>query len=257
MIKVIMHGCNGRMGQVITKLMEQDEETVIVAGIDPLDNGQNNYPVFATMKDCKMDADVVVDFSNAKAMDGLLHVCVEKRLPLVLCTTGLSDQQLTDVQAAAKHIPILRSANMSLGINLLMDLITRANKVLQEEGFDIEIVEKHHRHKLDAPSGTAIALADAINASSGHKYHYNMERFHQREERADDEIGFASVRGGSITGDHDVIFAGMDEVITISHTAYSRDIFGKGAVAAAKFLKGKSAGMYSMSDVINNKGKGI
>lgn len=255
MIKVVMHGCNGRMGQVISKLMEQDSQTTIVAGVDPFDDGHNGYPVFSSMKECNVDADVVVDFSNMKAVDGLLDVCVERNIPVVLCTTGLTKEQLDKVQASSEKVAILRAANMSLGVNLLMELVKKAATILSEEGFDIEIVEKHHRHKLDAPSGTAIALADSINEAMDGKYSYNFDRSTKREERKDEEIGFSAVRGGSIVGEHDVIFAGMDEVVTLSHTAYSRDIFGKGAVAAAKFLSGKKAGMYSMSDVIADKGK--
>ena len=255
MIRVILQGCNGRMGKVITKLMEEDEQTTIVAGIDPFDDGRNSYPVFETMGQCDVDADVVVDFSNAKATDGMLSECVKKRLPVVLCTTGLSEEQIEKVKEASETIPVLRSANMSLGINLLMELIQKAALVLADEGFDIEILEKHHRHKLDAPSGTAIALADSINEVLENSYEYTFDRSGQRRERKDHEIGFSSIRGGSIVGEHDVVFAGMDEVITISHQAQSRDIFGKGALAAAKFLAGKQAGMYSMSDVIAGKGK--
>lgn len=254
MIRVIIHGCNGRMGQVLTRLFAEDELTTVVAGIDPFSENHNNYPVFKSIKECNVEADVLVDFSNAKAVDGLLEYCTKKRLPVVLCTTGLSEAQLESVEEASKEVAILRSANMSLGINLLMDLVKKATAVLAEEGFDIEVVEKHHRHKLDAPSGTAIALADAANEVLGNAYQYNLGRFDERKERLEKEIGFASVRGGTITGEHDVIFAGMDEVITLSHTAYSRDIFGKGALAAAKFLAGKGAGMYSMKHVIEQKG---
>ncbi|MCR4955500.1 MAG: 4-hydroxy-tetrahydrodipicolinate reductase [Lachnospiraceae bacterium] len=255
MIKVIMHGCNGRMGQVISKLIEEDENVEIVAGVDPFAGGQNSYPVVTSIDQCDREAHVVVDFSNAKATDNLLKYCIEKKLPVVLCTTGLSEEQLNKVKEASKEIAVLRSANMSLGVNLLMDLLKKATSVLSEEGFDIEIVEKHHRHKLDAPSGTAIALGDAINEAADHKYTYTFDRSSVRRERPDNEIGFSAVRGGSIVGEHDVIFAGMDEVITISHSAYSRDIFGKGALAAAKFLAGKEPGMYSMSDVIAKKGE--
>ncbi len=255
MIKVIMHGCNGRMGQVISKMILEDAQATIVAGIDPFDDGHNTYPVFSSMKECTVDGDVVVDFSNMKAVDGLLDECIKKSMPVVLCTTGLTKEQLEKVEAASKQIPVLRAANMSLGINLLMDLVKRAATILYDEGFDIEIVEKHHRHKLDAPSGTAIALADSINEVMKEQLKYNFDRSNERRERSDDEIGFSAVRGGSIVGEHDIIFAGLDEVVTLSHTAYSRDIFAKGAVAAAKFLYNKQAGMYSMSDVIAEKGK--
>ncbi|MBE5906637.1 MAG: 4-hydroxy-tetrahydrodipicolinate reductase [Lachnospiraceae bacterium] len=254
MIRIIMHGCNGRMGQVISRLVEEDSQTTIVAGVDPFDNGKNGYPVFTNIDQCTVEGDVVVDFSNAKAIDGLLDYCIAKNLPVVLCTTGLSEEQLKRVEEASTKIAVLRSANMSLGINLLMDLVKKAAKVLADEGFDMEIVEKHHRHKLDAPSGTAIALADAINEEFDGAYQYDFDRTGKRQERDEKEIGFSAVRGGSIVGEHDVLFAGMDEVITLSHTAYSRDIFGKGALAAAKFLYNKKAGRYTMAEVISQKG---
>ncbi len=253
MIKMIMHGCLGRMGQVISALAEKDPQVKIVAGVDRLSVENGQYPVYDHISKVTEEADVVVDFSNALAVDDLLSFCLEKNMPVVLSTTGLSEDQLKRVGEAAGKIALLRSANMSLGVNMLMELVKQASKALSDQGFDIEIVEKHHRHKLDAPSGTAIALADAANEGADNRYHYTFDRSERRAERDDDEIGISAVRGGSITGEHDVIFAGMDEVMTLSHTAYSRDIFGKGALAAAKFLAGKSAGYYSMQDVIRNK----
>ncbi len=253
MVKVIMHGCNGKMGQVITKLAAEDEGIEIVAGVDVCDNNQNNYPVYKNLTDCETKADVVIDFASAKAVDALLDYCVEKQIPCVLCTTGLSDAQLEHVQEASEKVAILRSANMSMGINLLMKLLKQAAPVLAAAGFDIEIVEKHHNQKVDAPSGTAIALADAINEVSEEKYEYVYDRSRRRERRPENEIGISAVRGGTIVGDHDVIFAGADEVITFSHTAYSKMIFAKGAVQAAKFLQGKPAGLYHMSHVIDGE----
>ncbi len=250
MIKILMHGCNGRMGQVISSLLAADPETVLAAGVDVLDNGRNSYPVFTDIHKCDVEADCLIDFSIAAAVDDMLDYCVERRLPCVLCTTGLSDGQLQKIDEAAKSIAILRSANMSLGINLLMKLLKDAADVLAPAGFDMEIVEKHHNQKLDAPSGTALALADSINDEFDGSYAYVYDRSTRREKRPEKEIGISAVRGGSIVGDHDVIFAGMDEVITFSHMAYSRGIFGKGAVQAAKFLAGKPAGKYDMSDVI-------
>ena len=200
--------------------------------------------------DCKVEADVIIDFANAKAEDELLKFSVERKIPLVLCTTGLSDVQLKAVEEASKEVAILRSANMSMGINLLMKLLKDAAKVLAQAGFDIEIVEKHHNRKLDAPSGTAIALADCINDSLEQAYTYTYDRSKKHQKREKTEIGISAVRGGTIVGDHDVIFAGTDEVITFSHTAYSRAIFGKGAIQAAKFLAGKPAGYYQMEHVI-------
>ena len=191
----------------------------------------------------------MIDFSNAKAVDELLNYCGEKKLPLVLCTTGLSEDQLAKVTETSKETAILKSANMSLGINTLMDLLQTAIKKLAPAGFDVEIVEKHHNQKLDAPSGTA--LADAMNEAMDNTYSYKLDRSSERKKRDAKEIGIQAVRGGSIVGEHEVIFAGTDEVIEFKHTAYSKAIFGKGAVEAAKFLKGKSAGMYDMHDVIH------
>lgn len=250
MINVIMHGCNGKMGQVISGLIAADEEVSLVAGVDARDDGHNPYPVFQKIEDCNVEADCVIDFSAAAAVDGLLDYCVEKKLPCVLCTTGLSEAQLAKVKEASKKTAILKSANMSLGINLLLKLVKNAADVLAGAGFDIEIVEKHHNLKVDAPSGTALALADAINEELDQEYTYVYDRSARREKRPQKEIGISAVRGGTIVGDHDVIFAGTDEVVTFSHTAYSKAVFGRGAVQAAKFLAGKPAGMYDMSNVI-------
>ncbi len=250
MLKIIMHGCNGKMGQTISNLIAADEEIEIAAGIDAVDEGKNPYPVFAKIADCNVAADAVIDFSAAPAVDGLLDYCVERKIPCVLCTTGLSKEQLDRVEQASKEVAILRSANMSLGINMLLQLLKDAAAVLAPAGFDIEIVEKHHNQKVDAPSGTALALADSINEELENSYRYVYDRSGVRQKRTQKEIGISAVRGGTIVGDHDVIFAGADEVITFSHRAYSKAVFGKGAVQAAKFLAGKPAGMYDMKDVI-------
>ncbi len=253
MIRLIMHGCNGKMGQVISSLVAADEAVEIVAGIDARDDGHNPYPVFAKLEDCNVEADCLIDFSVASAVDHMLEVCVERQLPCVLCTTGLSEAQLEKVGEASKKVAILKSANMSLGINLMLKLLKEAAGVLAPAGFDMEIVEKHHNLKVDAPSGTAIALADSINEEFDGAYEYVYDRSSRRERRPAKEIGISAVRGGTIVGDHDVIFAGADEVITFSHTAYSKAVFGKGAVQAAKFLAGKPAGMYHMSHVIDEQ----
>ncbi|MDO4293094.1 MAG: 4-hydroxy-tetrahydrodipicolinate reductase [Eubacteriales bacterium] len=250
MIRVIMHGCDGRMGQVITGLIAQQDGMEIVAGVDVSDRVKNEYPVFKSLKECSIEADVVIDFASAKAVDGLLDDCAAKGLPCVLCTTGLSEEQIAHVQRTAEKVAILRSANMSLGINLLLKLVREAAATLADAGFDMEIVEKHHNQKLDAPSGTALALADAVNEAAGGGYAYVYDRTGRREKRPAKEIGISSVRGGTIVGDHDVIFAGTDEVLTFSHTAYSRAVFAKGAIQAARFLWNKSAGLYDMNDVI-------
>ena len=250
MVKIIMHGCNGHMGQVISGIVEKDPDAEIVAGIDIADQGKNSYPVFTDIDTCQVEADAIIDFSSAKATDKLLEYSAARQIPVVLCSTGLSEEQLAKVEETSKKVAVLKSANMALGINTLLKLVQDAAKVLAAAGFDMEIVEKHHRLKLDAPSGTALALADSINEAMDNQYHYVYDRSQRREKRDAKEIGISAVRGGSIVGEHEVIFAGQDEVIEFKHTAYSKAIFGKGAVEAAKYLAGKPAGRYDMSDVI-------
>ena len=250
MVKIIMHGCNGHMGQVISGIVEKDPDAEIVAGIDIADQGKNSYPVFTDIDACQVEADAIIDFSSAKATDKLLEYSAARQSPVVLCSTGLSQEQLAKVEETSRKVAVLKSANMSLGINTLLKLVQDAAKVLAAAGFDMEIVEKHHRLKLDAPSGTALALADSINEAMDNQYHYVYDRSQKREKRDDKEIGISAVRGGTIVGEHEIIFAGQDEVIEFKHTAYSKAIFGKGAVEAAKFLAGKPAGRYDMSDVI-------
>ena len=250
MVNVIMHGCNGHMGRVITDIVAKDDEINIVAGIDPFDDGHNTYPVFSSIEKCDVKADVIIDFASAKAEDALLDYCENNQVPVVVCTTGLSEEQLDKVRRTACKVAVLKSANMSLGINTLFKLLQDAAKVLTPAGFDVEIVEKHHNQKIDAPSGTALALADSIKEVLGQDYYYKYDRSTQREKRDPKEIGISAVRGGSIVGVHEVIFAGQDEVIEFTHTAYSKSVFATGAVEAAKYLAGKPAGMYDMGDVI-------
>ena len=250
MVKIIMHGCNGHMGQVISGIVEKDPDAEIVAGIDIADQGKNSYPVFTDIDACQVEADAIIDFSSAKATDKLLEYSAARQIPVVLCSTGLSQEQLAKVEETSRKVAVLKSANMSLGINTLLKLVQDAAKVLAAAGFDMEIVEKHHRLKLDAPSGTALALADSINEAMDNQYHYVYDCSQKREKRDDKEIGISAVRGGTIVGEHEIIFAGQDEVIEFKHTAYSKAIFGKGAVEAAKFLAGKPAGRYDISDVI-------
>ena len=250
MTRIIMHGCNGAMGQVISDIVRKDETSEIVAGIDIVDNKENGYPVFTSIDDCNVEADVIIDFASPKATDKLLEYCETTKTPAVLCTTGLSQEQIEKIKETSEKVAIFKSANMSLGITILSKLVQTAAKVLTEADFDIEIVERHHNQKVDAPSGTALLLADAINDALNNEYNYVYDRSGVREKRKKKDIGISAVRGGTIVGDHEVIFAGQDEVIEFKHTAYSKAVFAKGAVTAAKFLKGKEAGMYDMSDVV-------
>lgn len=249
LIKILLSGCNGKMGQVITRLSEQYDGLKIAAGYDIADNGKNAYPVFTDLKSCNVKVDVIVDFSNPAALEGLMAYAVEKKLPAVVATTGLSPLQKGLLEQCSKKIPVFNSANMSLGINLLVDLVKKAAKIL-ETNFDIEIIEKHHNQKLDAPSGTALLIADSINSVLDEKQEYIYDRHSRRKKRSKNEIGIHAIRGGTIVGDHTVMFAGSDEVIEISHSATSRDIFGTGALRAARFIYDKKPGMYDMNDLI-------
>ena len=225
MVKVMMYGCNGYMGHVICNLIKDMENVTVAAGIDPCPGDQKDFPVFASLDECNVDVDVIIDFSAAVAVDGVLDYAAAKKIPLVECTTDLSEEQLAHLEEASKQTAILRSANMSLGVNTL----------------------------LDAPSGTALAFADSINEAADGKYNYVFDRSERRMQRPQDEIGISAVRGGTIVGEHEIIFAGTDEVIEFKHTAYSRAVFGKGAVEAAVYLADKPAGLYDMKDVISAK----
>ena len=249
MIDIILNGCGGKMGKVVESIVNSDENFRIAAGIDPGDV-KAEYPVFKSPEECTVKADVIIDFSTASAVPGLLDFSAKSKTPVVLCTTGLSDEMIKNVEKASKQVAVLKSANMSVGINLILSLVQKAADILFDSGFDIEIIEKHHNQKIDAPSGTAIAIADSINGALGNKMEYIYDRSKTREKRARNEIGMHAVRGGTIVGEHDVIFAGKDEIITLSHTAMSKEIFAVGAVKAAKFLAGKGAGLYSMKDVM-------
>ena len=250
MTNIILRGCNGKMGQVITDLVDADDKAVIVAGIDIFLNRNNKYPVYQSFYQCNVKADVIIDFSTPVNLEEMLDFAISRQIGIVLCTTGHSKEQLVMIEEASKIIPIFRSANMSMGINLISKLIQEAALLLTEAGFDIEIVERHHNKKVDAPSGTALALADAMNEVLNNEYEYRFDRSEDRTPRKKKEIGVLAVRGGTIVGEHEVIFAGTDEVIEIKHTAYSKAIFAKGAIQAAKFLPGQPAGMYRMNDII-------
>ena len=250
MTKIIMLGCNGRMGQMITDMVKQDDECTIVAGIDIVDNRDNGYLVYTKLADCDVEADAIIDFTSATDFESRMDYAVDKQIPIIECSTGLSEEQMDYLKKASEKVAVLKSANMSLGINLLMKLLKEAAVKLAGDGFDVEIVEKHHNQKLDAPSGTALALADSINEAMDDRYEYIYDRSQVRQKRDKKELGISAVRGGTIVGEHEVIFAGTDEVITFKHTAYSRAVFAKGSITAAKYLKGKAAGLYDMSDVL-------
>ncbi|MBR1780379.1 MAG: 4-hydroxy-tetrahydrodipicolinate reductase [Oscillospiraceae bacterium] len=247
--KIIISGCNGKMGQVVEAICAADPDVTVVAGFD-VNQAQRDYPVYVSPANFSGVADAVIDFSNPAALEGLLSFCTQRRLPLVLATTGYSEEQLRQIEAAAKVIPIFRSANMSLGINVLMELVKKAAAVLGDS-YDIEIVEKHHNRKLDAPSGTALMIADAAAEGLSFQPEYVYERHSVRQSRDKKEIGISSMRGGTIVGVHEIMFAGRDEIIEIKHTAMSREIFANGAVKAAKFLTQVSApGLYDMSMLV-------
>ena len=249
MLKIINSGCTGKMGQVVQAMCAADPDVTIVAGF-ATHQANLDYPVYTNPANFTGEADVVIDFSNPKALDHLLPFCVERRIPIVIATTGFSPEQLAQIDEAAKTIPVFRSANMSLGINVLLELVKKAASVLGDS-YDIEIVERHHRRKVDAPSGTALMIADAAAQSCGHETEYVFERHSVRQPRDKKEIGISAVRGGTIVGEHEIIFAGHDEVMEIKHTALSREIFAQGAVEAAKFISGVTApGLYDMSMLV-------
>ncbi|MDD7222496.1 MAG: 4-hydroxy-tetrahydrodipicolinate reductase [Eubacteriales bacterium] len=249
--KIIISGCNGRMGRVVESICEADPDVSVVAGFD-VSLESRAFPVFVSPANFTGEADAVIDFSSPAALDGLLAFALERKVPLVLATTGYSDEQLAQIDEASKRIPIFRSANMSLGINVLLELVKKAAAVLGDS-YDIEIVEKHHNRKVDAPSGTALMIADAAASALNFKPEYVYERHSVRQSRDKKEIGISAVRGGTIVGIHEIMFAGRDEIIEIKHTAMSREIFANGAVKAAKFLAGMSKpGMYDMSMLVEN-----
>lgn len=250
MTRIILNGCNGKMGQAITKVAAASESVSIVAGLDINDCLPNTYPVFTNPEKCGIEADVIVDFSHPSALDLLLDFAVKRNMPVVVATTGLSKEQKQKLVDISTKIPVFFSANMSLGINLLIELAKKAAKVL-DGNFDIEIVEQHHNQKIDAPSGTALAIADGINEVIENTAEYVYDRHSVRKKRQKNEIGLHSVRGGTIVGKHNVIFAGQDEIIEISHEASSKEVFAVGAVKAAVFMKDRPCGYYSMTDLIS------
>ncbi len=249
MLSLVISGCNGHMGRVVESICAADPEIQIAAGFDLLGSGEREFPVFSSPAQFSAGADAAIDFSHPSALDSLLSWALERRVALVLATTGYTPEQLAQIDDAARSIPIFRSANMSLGINVLMDLVRRTAAILGES-YDVEIVERHHRRKVDAPSGTALMLAQAAAEGLPYAPEYVYERQSVRRPRGDHEIGISSVRGGTIVGEHEVLFAGRDEVIELRHSAQSREVFANGAVRAAKFLAGKAPGLYSMADLV-------
>lgn len=253
MAGILLCGCNGKMGRAVTLAVAEKEDSQIVAGIDLNCESKYGYPVFTSPnlidKDTIEKIDVIIDFSNPAALGGLLEFAVANGKAAVICTTGLNDSQKSLIKSASAKIPVFFSANMSLGVNLICELARKAAKVLGDD-FDIEIVEMHHNQKIDAPSGTALMIADEINAELGGDMNYEYDRQSKREKRTKKEIGLHAVRGGTITGEHEIIFAGHDEVIKISHSARSKELFATGAVNAAEFISGKEAGFYNMKDML-------
>ena len=249
MIKILLSGACGKMGKAVASCSQNDEDLQIIAGVDRAE-ALCNFPVFNSFSDVNVTPDVITDFSNVSVLDDLLDYATKNNTPVIIATTGYNERQISDIKAAAEKIPVFFTFNMSLGVNLLCSLAKRAASVLGGR-FDIEIIEKHHNQKLDAPSGTAIMLANAVNSQFDDSYNYEFDRHSKRQKRPQREIGIHSVRGGTIVGEHDVIFAGHDEVLTLSHSAQSKEIFANGALRAAKFIYGKPSGMYDMNDVLN------
>ena len=250
MINILLSGASGKMGRVISRLVQNDETAAICGGIDINTEKYDSFPIYPSPDTYEGGCDVIVDFSHPSVFKPLLNFALEKKYPIVVCTTGLSEDDKELLKKASEEIPVFFSANMSLGVNLLIDLAKKATTIL-EENFDIEIVERHHNQKIDAPSGTALAIADAIADASCDNKNYVYDRHSVRRKRSKDEIGIHAVRGGTIVGEHEVIFAGTDEIIEIKHTAMSKEVFAVGAIKAAKFLKDKPAGYYSMNDLIS------
>jgi len=252
MINILLSGALGKMGKMITSCAEESEEFNIIAGIDKIEEKTGAFPIYSSTDNLNVKADVIIDFSHPSALEGILNYAKRTNTPAVIATTGLSNSDIEKIKEASKIIPIFFSANMSVGINLLISLVTKAASVL-ENNYDIEIIEKHHNQKIDAPSGTALMIADAISNALSYNPHYVYDRHSKRAKREKKEIGLHSVRAGTITGEHEVIFAGSDEIIEIKHTATSRNVFANGALSAAKFLLNKPNGLYNMSDLVNEE----
>ena len=248
-LRIFLSGCQGRMGRVITDIAASSPDLEIVAGSDLASASGASYPVYADPRSCPIDFDVLIDFSNPAALPAVFELIEMRRCPAVICTTGLDETLDSQLQTLSKQVAIFKSANMSLGINLMISLARQAARLLYPE-FDIEIIEAHHNQKVDAPSGTALMIAGKINQELDQQLEYVYDRSQVRLKRGKNELGLHAIRGGSIVGEHTVLFAGQDEVFTMHHSATSRNVFARGAVAAARFLAGKPAGLYDMGDLI-------
>ena len=254
--KILLTGANGHMGRMIQSCSEDFDDIEVIAGVDINDKNSGGLTIYKTLDNVTFPVDVLIDYSHPSLLDSVLSYSLKYKVPAVIATTGLSQEQKDNIKEASEECAIFFSANMSLGINLISELLKKAAPVLKDT-FDIEIVEKHHNRKLDAPSGTALLLADTINSSVDVPYQYIYDRHSVRKARDKKEIGIHSIRGGTIVGDHDVIFAGDDEIITISHSAQSRRVFANGSLEAAHFIAGKEKGLYSMPDLISDKIKAL
>ncbi len=250
MINIALVGANGKMGQVISRLVSDSTEVKITFGVDINTENKSGYPVYGSFTDAKEDCDVIIDFSHPSSLPMTLEYALNNKKGAIIATTGLAPEQLEAIKAVSETIPVFFSANMSLGVNLLIQLAKKATALL-EDNFDIEIIEKHHNLKIDAPSGTALAIADAINETCHASNEYVYDRHSTRKKRSKNEIGIHSLRGGTIVGEHSVIYAGNDEIIELKHTATSKEIFAVGAIKAARFLYGKAPALYSMDDLIS------
>lgn len=249
-MKVLLHGCNGRMGQVLVRLISEASDMEVVCGVDNVpEKFKNDFPVYGALDKVTEDVDIIIDFSNHSCISDIIKFGNQRKLPLIICTTGFTPEERSLMLDASKLIPIFNSANMSIGVNILISLVKQAAKAIYED-FDIEIIEKHHNQKLDSPSGTALMIADAINNTLNNEYDYVYGRHSKTEKRTKKEIGIHAIRGGSIVGEHQVIFAGGGEVIEVNHSALSRDVFGYGALAAARFMINRKPGIYNMDDVL-------
>jgi 4-hydroxy-tetrahydrodipicolinate reductase len=252
MTKIAIVGCNGKMGYFVAQSVNENPETEVMFGVDAFGENKYDFDVFKSFDKADKTPDIIIDFSNPAALDGMLSFALENKVPCVICTTGYSTEQVEKIKEASKSIPVFYSGNMSLGINLLIELSKQAAKVLGST-FDIEIVEKHHNLKLDAPSGTALMIADGISETLEQEPMYVYDRHSYRKKRAKNEIGIHSIRGGTIVGEHEVIFAGHDEVVTLTHQAQSKEVFAAGAVNAAVFLASQQPGMYDMGKLLSSK----